>query len=309
MKMSSDKQIENPDLEYWRMEVEKIEEDAEHGSLFLADAALGIIQEFIERQLYRNRTELLQSLAKLTNALVRAKSLMALIHARSHRIVDFIQSIEKEERDINKIKQMALDEIKAIHKETQDKYKVMTRLGARLIMDQHVVLTHSSSSIIESILLEAHRHKKKFRLICTESRPRLEGTQLAHRMAKAGIKTRLIPDADINRALHDAHFAITGIDRITENSIINKTGTAAIAMIAKELNKPFYVAGETTKILLKRVYPARFASTHEKEIQPKTVKNLSVQNIYFEEIPISYVRKIVSEEGIFETEDFMERFL
>jgi translation initiation factor 2B subunit (eIF-2B alpha/beta/delta family) len=34
-----------------------------------------------------------------------------------------------------------------------------------------------------------------------------------------------------------------------------------------------------------------------------------VQNIYFEEIPLSYVKKIVSEEGIFETEDFMERFL
>jgi translation initiation factor 2B subunit (eIF-2B alpha/beta/delta family) len=309
MKMSNNNENDINDLEYWRPEVEKIDEDADHGSLHLADKALSIVQEFVERQLYRNRTELLQSLAKLTNALVRAKSLMALIHYRTHRLLDFIQSIEKEERDINKIKQLTLDEIKAIHKETQDKYKVMTRLGARLIMDQHIVLTHSSGSIIESILLEAHRHKKKFRLICTESRPRFEGAELARRMAKAGIKTKLIPDADITRALHDANFAITGIDRITENSIINKTGTAAIAIISNELNKPFYVVGETTKILLKRTYPARFSSTHETEIQTKSAKNLTVQNIYFEEIPLSYVKKIVCEEGIFETEDFMERFL
>ena len=114
--MSNNNENDINDLEYWRPEVEKIDEDADHGSLHLADKALSIVQEFVERQLYRNRTQLLQSLAKLTNALVRAKSLMALIHYRTHRLLDFIQSIEKEERDINKIKQLTLDEIKAIHK-------------------------------------------------------------------------------------------------------------------------------------------------------------------------------------------------
>lgn len=308
MKMSKNREISLTDLEYWRSDIARLKEDSVHGSMYLADEALIIIEDFLKKQMYRNRTELLQSLAKLTNALVRSKPLMALIHNRSHRIVDFIQSIEKEERNINKIKKFVLDEINTIRKEAKENYKVITRLGARLIMDQHVVLTHSASSIIESILLEAHRLKKRFHLICTESRPLFEGTNLAKRMAKAGIKTRLIPDADISRGMQEAHFAISGMDRLTENSIINKTGTASIAIIAKELNKPFYVAGETAKILLKRTYPARFSSAHEEEILKENIKNLTAENIYFEEVPLTYVHKIISEEGIFETEDFIERF-
>ncbi len=295
--------------EYWRSQVEIIRSDSEHSSVYLADEALKIIEEFIEKQLYRNRTELLQTLSKLGNALVRAKPLMALIYARAHRLVEFIKSIPKEERDIFRIKQMALEEISRIKKETEENHRKITHFGARMILDHHVVLTHSSSSVVESILLEAKQMKKRFRLICTESRPRYEGLKLAKRMAQAGIKTKVIPDSDISRAIGEAHFILTGTDRITENSFINKTGTLALAIIAKEFDKPFYIAADTNKILLKRTYPVRFLSVNENEIVQNPHENLTVQNIYFEEIPLKYLHKIISEVSIFERDEFIERFL
>ena len=299
----------NQEKEYWRPQVNEIKEDSIHSSLYLSEQALKIIEEYIERQPYRNRTELIQNLSKLGNALVRAKPLMALIYARAHRVIQFIHSIPREERNIEQIKQMVLEEIRQIRKESAEKQKIIARLGSRMILERQIVLTHSASGIVESILTEAHRLKRKFRLICTESRPRFEGVQLAKKMAKAGIKTRLIPDADITRAVKEAHFVLTGTDRITENSFINKTGTGALAILTNEMNKPFYIAADCDKILLKRTYPVRFTSVNPKEICKNPPENLTVQNIYFEEIPLSYIHKIICEYGIFEKEEFIERFL
>ncbi|MFZ0391690.1 MAG: hypothetical protein WAN36_14615 [Calditrichia bacterium] len=300
-------QEQNP--EYWRKQVEELKMDSVHGSGFLANQALDIIEEFINRRIYRNRTELLQSLSKLTNALVRGKPLMALIYTRAHYLLDYIQEIPKEERDIDKIRQSVLDEIEKLREEDKKNQERISKYGARLLMDQHVVLVHSASSIVEAILLQARRMKKRFRLICTESRPIMEGSELAARMARAGIKTKLIPDADVSRALQEAHFVLTGADRITESSFVNKTGTAAIATISHQLSKPFYVAAQTNKILLKRIYPTRFQSVNENEIFADPPENLTVENFYFEETPLYFVHKMICESGIYEREEFVERYL
>ncbi|NOX38135.1 MAG: hypothetical protein GXO78_11440 [Calditrichaeota bacterium] len=297
------------EIEYWRADVEKIREDSIHGSNFLANQALDIVEEFVKRQLYKNRTELIQTLSKLSNALIRAKPLMALIYNRTKRVIHFIQNIPKEEKNIQAIKKATLEEIQRIREEAEEHFKTVTRLGSRLILDYHIILTHSASSVVESILMEARRQKKRFRVICTESRPRNEGRQLAARLAQAGIKVKLIPDADITRALQEAHFVLTGTDRFTETSFINKTGTHAIAIIAREMDKPFYVAGEGDKILLKRTYPVRFLPNDPAELFPEKLENLQVENVYFEETPIDYLEKVIIEDGIFELKEFVDRYL
>ncbi len=297
------------DTEYWRADVERIRLDSISSSLSLGAQVLDIFEGFIEKQQYRNRTELLQSLSKLSNALVRAKPVVALIYNYTHDAIDFIQAIPKEERNINVIKKMAIDKINQVRQDREDKKKKITRNGARFIMDQHIVFTHSASSLVESILLEARRQKKRFHLICTESRPRLEGLALSKKMASAGVKTTVIPDADIVRALHEAHFILTGADRITEDTFINKTGTGAIALVSREFNKPFYVAAELDKILLKRNLPLRFRENSPEELLSEPLQNLTPQNNAFEEIPIHFLHKLICEDGIFERDEFVERFL
>jgi translation initiation factor eIF-2B subunit delta len=176
-------------------------------------------------------------------------------------------------------------------------------------MEQHTVLVHSASKIVESILFEAKRLKKRFKVVCTESRPLNEGSEMAYRLSKAGVKTKLITDADIARAINEANFVLTGTDRITETTFINKTGTHTLAILAKQINKPLYVAGETDKILLKRTYPVRFTQHNYQEVFDKKNANLTVTNIYFEEIPLSFVDKMIIEDGIFELKEFIDRYL
>jgi translation initiation factor eIF-2B subunit delta len=278
--MSKKDESEQEKAEYWREEVEQIRVDSIHSSSYLAAQALNIIERFVQKQLYHNRTELFQSYSKLANAIVRSKPLMALMYTYGHRILDFIESLPKEEQ--------VLEEIKTIRSEATARQKTLSKYAARLIMEQHTVLTHSASSIVELALLEAKKRKKHFRLICTESRPQQEGAQMAMRLAKAGIKTCVIIDADLSRTIKESNFVITGTDRITETSFINKTGTYVAAIIAKEFNIPFYIIADTAKILPKRTYPAKYLSTDENMVLEK---------------------KMVCETGIFETEEFMERYL
>jgi len=295
--------------EYWRSQVEDIKGDRSHGSGYLSNQALDIIGEFIEKKMYKNRTELLQSLAKLSNALVRAKPLMALIYNRSQHIIDFIQDLPKDEKDINKIRYMALDELKAVRKIAEKRIQRITQFGSKVIMDHHVILIHSYSKLVELILMEAKKHKKRFKVICTESRPLLEGSKMALNLSKAGIKTTLIPDADLARAVNETHFVLTGTDRITETTFISKTGTHAIAVLTHHMNKPFYIVGESDKILLKRTFPVRFLKSDVKELCDQKNDNLTVSNKYFEETPISFLHKLINEDGIFELKEFVDRYL
>jgi len=309
MKMSKKTELEKEQPEYWREEVQQIKSDSIHSSSYLAAGALDIIERFVEKQLYNNRTELFQSYSKLVNALVRSKPLMALLYTYGHRILNFIENLPKEERDIRKVKKQVLAEIINIRAEAAARQKTLSKFAARLIMEQHTILTYSASSAVEAALLEAKKRKKHFQVICTESRPLQEGTRLALSLAKAGIKTNLIADADLTRTIQGSNFVITGTDRITEASFINKTGTYAAAIVAKEFNVPFYIISDTAKILPKRSYPAKFASGNESQLLEKRVNNLTVENYYFEEVPLSLVHKIVCETGVFETEEFVERYL
>ena len=102
--------LEKEQPEYWREEVQQIRADSIHSSSYLAAEALDIIERFVEKQLYNNRTELFQSYSKLVNALVRSKPLMALLYTYGHRILNFIENLPKEERDIRKVKKQVLAE-------------------------------------------------------------------------------------------------------------------------------------------------------------------------------------------------------
>ncbi len=66
--MSKKVELEKEQPEYWREEVEQIKADSVHSSSYLAVEALNIIERFLEKQTYHNRTELFQSYSKLVNA-------------------------------------------------------------------------------------------------------------------------------------------------------------------------------------------------------------------------------------------------
>jgi translation initiation factor eIF-2B subunit delta len=110
-----------------------------------------------------------------------------------------------------------------------------------------VVLTHSSSgSVVRA--LERVRGKVSF-VLCTASIPGGEGRALARRLEAAGFSAEVVPDAGIARACEQAGIALVGADAVTEEGVVNKVGTALVALAAREAGIGCYAVAATGKFV------------------------------------------------------------
>jgi translation initiation factor eIF-2B subunit alpha len=77
---------------------------------------------------------------------------------------------------------------------------------------------------------------------------------MAKELQKIGIKCTLIVDAAVGSVMEKIDFVLLGAEGVVESGgIINKIGSNTIALCAKMINKPVYVAAESYKFV--RFYP------------------------------------------------------
>jgi methylthioribose-1-phosphate isomerase len=116
--------------------------------------------------------------------------------------------------------------------------------AAAFINDGDTVLTHcwAESSFIET-LAAAVRQGRRPSVICTETRPYLQGARLtAHSVAEMGLDVTVITD---NMAAHamacgKVSCLMTAADRVTlSGHVINKIGTLQLAIAARHFALPF----------------------------------------------------------------------
>ena len=164
-------------------------------------------------------------------------------------------------------------------------------------------------SMVKEIFLTAHKLNRKFTVYCLESRPQNEGQEFAEELAKEGISCVLMTDAMMGQALQEVNYIITGADRISESGFVNKSGTLPMAIVSKSFQVPLFLTAETDKILKEIDRSIRFYPQDPAEIFPRKNKMLTVSNYYFEMIPFEYVSKVICEDGVFDTNEFITWYL
>lgn len=142
------------------------------------------------------------------------------------------------------------------------------------------VMTHSASCTVHEVLT----HTPPARVICTISEPGSEGRRLAAQLKAAGLEVELIADADGPDAVHESNLLLLGADTVfRDGSLVNKTGTLALALAAQDAGVPVIVACETFKL-------APFDPEEPVEDM-------------FELIPAALIDRVVTEEGAADTVD------
>lgn len=122
------------------------------------------------------------------------------------------------------------------------------------ITDGVTVLTVNMSRVVLEILSKAHSKMKKFNVLVTVSEPEKEGAMMVKALRDRGIQATQILDCSIGFVMERVDFILVGAVGVVENGgLINKIGTYPVAVMAKSLNKPFYVAVESFKFY--RNYP------------------------------------------------------
>jgi len=160
--------------------------------------------------------------------------------------------------NMEKLRRHVLAEAKAIYREDVDMCLRIGQNGQKFIKQGAGILTHCNAGAMAtagqgtalSVMFEAHKKGKKFKVYVDETRPLLQGSRLtAWELQQAGIDVTVICDNTAGWLMKQGkiNVVITGADRIAANGdAANKIGTYSLSILAREHRIPFYIAAPSS---------------------------------------------------------------
>lgn len=131
----------------------------------------------------------------------------------------------------------------------------ISALGVKLLSQEGTtVLVHGFSRCVLAVLYAAAQQGRNFSVVVTEGRPDVQGIASAQALKQAGVPVTVVLDAAAAYVMERVDLVLVGAEGVVENGgIVNKLGTYGLALAAKALGKPVYVAAESFKMV--RLYP------------------------------------------------------
>jgi eIF-2B alpha/beta/delta-like uncharacterized protein len=190
-------------------------------------------------------------------------------------------------------------------------------IGAKLIEDGDVILTHCNAGALATVaygtalgvIRAAWYSGKRIRVIATETRPMLQGARLTvWELVKEGIPVKLITDNMVGYVMSRGLVSkvVVGADRIVlPGYVVNKIGTYTIAVLAARHGIPFYVAAPMSSIDFENTIESiKIEERDPDEVRTVlkstyiTLPTVEVLNPAFDITPPELVTAIITEKGI-----------
>jgi methylthioribose-1-phosphate isomerase len=221
--------------------------------------------------------------------------------------------------NLRELQEVVLGEANAICQEDVDMCRRIGENGQKFIKDGAGILTHCNAGALAtagqgtalSVMFEAHRKEKRFKVYVDETRPLLQGARLtAWELKQAKIDVVVICDNMAGWLMKQGKISavITGADRIAANGdTANKIGTYSLSVLAREHGIPFYIAapsstfdlsiksGDQTPIEQRSADEVRFLG--DEKITPDGVE---IYNPAFDITEARDITAIITERGIIE---------
>ncbi len=267
---------------------------------------------------YSNTNDVNELLARLE----KAKKVLAATRPTAYNLFWALDRVMKKARDslgkgVDAIIRAVVEEAKSIHEEDVRQNMEMGKIGAKLIDDGDVVLTHCNTGALATggygtalgVIRAAIEEGKRIRVVATETRPLLQGARLTiWELVKEGIDATLITDNMVGYVMYKGlvNKVFVGADRITlDGYVANKIGTYMIATMASRHRIPFYVVAPSSTFdlgLEGDAIPIEERSPDEvRTVLGKvliTVPSINVINPAFDITPPNLVTALVTERGI-----------
>jgi translation initiation factor 2B subunit (eIF-2B alpha/beta/delta family) len=167
-----------------------------------------------------------------------------------------------------------------------------------LIVDGARVLTLSRSTTVKAALRHAQRAGRRFRVLCAEARPGLEGRTMAAELAEDGIAVTLMVDMLALSQVARADVVLIGADHLTTSGLVNKVGTYGLALATRANNVPLYALCGSEKFLPPGyIHPAQ-ESRPAAQVWDDVPEAVQIENYYFDRTPLSDITSVVTESGV-----------
>jgi translation initiation factor 2B subunit (eIF-2B alpha/beta/delta family) len=151
---------------------------------------------------------------------------------------------------------------------------------------------------VTQALLLAHQLGLAPRALVSESRPRFEGRALATVLGAAGLPVWLVVDAALPMLLTATRMMWLGADAVTDRGVINKVGSFALALAAREHSVPVYVLASRRKFIPAATGALKIVETNPGEVWSEATAGVRPRNVCFELVPFELVRGVIVEDAV-----------
>ena len=177
--------------------------------------------------------------------------------------------------------------------------KAIVRQAATMVSERGGwIATLSASGLVRDSILAAHAAGRKPRVLVAESRPRFEGRGLAASLGAAGVPVWLVVDAALPLLLSQAHVVWLGADAVTDHGAMNKIGSFAAALAAREHSVPVYALAERRKFIAASTRALKIAEMPPDEVWDAPAPGVEPRNIYFELVPMPLLRGVIVDDTV-----------
>ncbi len=175
----------------------------------------------------------------------------------------------------------------------------IAREALQLVTEREMwIATISAGSAVRESILAAQRAGLEPRALVAEGRPNFEGRLLASALAAAGVPVWLVVDAALPLLLSHARMVWIGADAVTDHGVINKVGSFATALAAREHSVPVYALASRRKFLPASTAALRIVEQPPAEVWEAPTEGVRPRNVYFESVPLTLLRGIVVEDAV-----------
>ncbi len=143
-------------------------------------------------------------------------------------------------------------------------------------------------------VLETLKLTKPKKVFVSVSYPAKEGEKLAQELLAEDVNVVLFEDSAYSVIMSEVDAVLIGADAVFDDCVVNKIGSFPLALLADYFKKDFFVLANKFKFLsddLKEKY--EILDMNPSEI---TTLNCDVVNVYFEKVPLKFVKEIISGE-------------
>jgi methylthioribose-1-phosphate isomerase len=286
-------------------------------------AAYGLVlgmQKLTTNDLQQGLEHLKKSCKYLASSRPTAENLFLALDRVRQSAEEFVAANPK--AAVQRLKETVLNEANEIYQEDVEMCRRIGQNGEKFISPDSRVLTHCNAGALAtagqgtalSVMFEAHKKGKNFRVYVDETRPLLQGARLTTwELRLAGIDTTLICDNMAGWLMKQGRInaVITGADRIAANGdTANKIGTYGLSVLAKEHGIPFYVAAPSStfdlsiesgdKIPIEQRAGEEVTTFGEAQIAPD---GINVSNPAFDVTDATLITAIITDRGVIENPD------
>lgn len=274
-------------------------DDRRSGSGQVALAFLDAIERWATEDRSATTPELCHALLAWLRAAQTVQPTMALVHQFAARALAVAESGLSRGDSPADVRGEIASSVHAERRDLEDAHTGTARVAAQLVTgDSPWIATLSQSTLVRRALLELKRTGRTPRVLVAESRPGLEGRDMAASLAAEGIESWLVADAALPMLLQQAQAVWIGADAVTELGVLNKIGSYVTALAAREHSVPCWALATRRRFLPAGTKSLSIAEQAPGELWNAAPEGVKPRNVLFELVPLTLLRGVVVEDTV-----------